>query len=531
MELDFVVVGSGFGGSVSALRLAEKGYRVLVVEKGRRFRPEDFPRSNWDVRRWLWMPRIGFRGPFKMTFFRHLTALSGVGVGGGSLVYANTLPTPKDAFFAAPSWSHLADWRAELAPHYETALRMLGATENPHLGPADDAIRAIGRELGREDGFQPVRVAVYFGQPGETVPDPYFGGEGPPRTGCNLCGGCMIGCRHGAKNTLDRNYLWLAERRGARVEPDSEVTWVRPRAGGGYEVEVRQGRSWWRRRRVTLVTRNVVFAGGVLGTVPLLLKLRADPDGLPRLSPRVGDRVRTNSEALFGVTTLRKDLDVSRGIAITSILHTDAHSHLEPVRYPAGSGFFRLLMAPLVSGESAPVRFLRTFAAFARRPLRFLRAYAVRDFARATVILLFMRTLEGTLRLRLATGGRLATALAGGPAPTANMPEVPDLARRMERQIDGVAGTLVTETLIGTPTTAHILGGACMGASAEEGVVDARHRVFGYEGLYVVDGSAVSANPGVNPSLTITALAERAMSLVPPAAARAAPAAEVASGP
>ncbi len=521
MDHDFVIIGSGFGGSVCGLRLVEKGYRVVMLEKGRRFAPEDFPRSNWDLRRWRWMPRLGFRGLFKMTFLRHLTVLSGVGVGGGSLVYANTLPTPRDEFFRAPGWAHLADWRAELAPHYATALRMLGATENPHLGPADQAVRAIGRDLGREEGFRPVRVAVFFGEPGKTVPDPYFGGEGPPRTGCTLCGGCMIGCRHGAKNSLDRNYLWLAERRGLRIEADTEVTWVRPRPEGGFEVEARQGRSRLHRRRVRFTARNVVFAGGVLGTVPLLLRLRARPDGLPRLSPRVGDRVRTNSEALIGVTTLRRDLDLSRGIAITSILHTDEHSHLEPVRYPSGSGFFRLLMAPLVAGERAPVRVLRTLLALARRPLRYLKAYLVRDWARSTVILLFMRTLEGTLRLRLRGGGRLSSSLAGGPAPTASMPEAADLARRMAERIDGVEATLATETLLGTPTTAHILGGACMGASPEEGVVDARHRAFGYEGLYVVDGSAVSANPGVNPSLTITALAERAMSLVPPAAAAA----------
>jgi len=518
MDIDYLVVGSGFGGSVSALRLSEKGHSVLVLEKGRRFRPQDMPRTNWNLRRWLWMPHLGFRGLFKMTFLRHLTALSGVGVGGGSLVYANTLPTPKDSFFQAPTWAHLADWKSELAPHYETALRMLGATENPSLGPADEAIRAVGAELGREQGFQPVRVAVYFGEPGKTAPDPYFGGEGPARTGCNLCGGCMIGCRHDAKNTLDKNYLWLAERRGARVEPDTEVTWVTPLQGGGYEVAALQGSTW--RRRVRYRARNVVFAGGVLGTIPLLLKLRASPNGLPRISSRLGEGVRTNSEALIGVTTLRKDLDVSRGVAITSILHTDAHSHLEPVRYPAGSGFFRLLMAPLVSGESWVTRFLRTFVSVARRPWAHLRAWFVGDWARSTLILLYMRTLEGTMRLRLGAGRRLASALSEGPAPTANMPEAADLAARVGRQIDGVPFTLVTETLLGTPTTAHILGGACMGATPEEGVIDARHRVFGYDGLYVVDGSAISANPGVNPSLTITALAERAMSFVPPPAAR-----------
>jgi cholesterol oxidase len=284
-------------------------------------------------------------------------------------------------------------------------------------------------------------------------------------------------------------------------------------------VEALQGASWFR-RRVRLRARHVVFAGGVLGTIPLLLKLRASLDGLPHLSPRLGESVRTNSEALIGVTTLQRDLDVSRGIAITSILHTDAHSHLEPVRYPAGSGFFRLLMAPLVSGESPAVRVLRSFSAVARRPLAHLRAWLVRDWARSTLILLYMRSLEGTMRLRLAFGGRLASAVSVGTAPTANMPEAANLADRVARRIDGVPTTLVTETLLGTPTTAHILGGACMGASPEEGVIDAHHRAFGYEGLYVVDGSAISANPGVNPSLTITALAERAMAFVPEARQR-----------
>jgi len=518
MEWDYLIVGSGFGGSVCGLRLVEKGYRVLMLEKGRRLGPTDFPASNWDLKRWLWMPALGFRGLFKMTFLRHLTVLSGVGVGGGSLVYANTLPVPREEFFAAPTWAHLADWKAELAPHYETALRMLGATENSHLGPADEALREIGREMGRAGGFAPVRVAVFFGAPGETVPDPYFGGEGPPRTGCTLCGGCMIGCRHGAKNTLDRNYLWLAERRGLRIEPDTEVTWLRPRPEGGYEIEARRGARWLGRARVRHRARNVILAGGVLGTVPLLLRLRASPDGLPHLSDRVGEVVRTNSEALIGVTTRRPDLDLSRGIAISSILQTDAHSHLEPVRYPAGSGFFRLLMAPHVAGGNAAVRFFRAAAELVRRPIQSLRAWLVRDWARSTQILLFMRTIEGSLRLRLGAGGRLATALSGGAAPTASIPEATALARRMEAKLDGFAGSLVTETLLGTPTTAHILGGACMGASASEGVIDARHRVFGYEGLLVVDGAAVSANPGVNPSLTITALAERAMSFVPPAA-------------
>ena len=516
MDLDFLVVGSGFGGSVSALRLAEKGYRVAVLEKGRRLGADDFPKSNWNLKRWLWMPALGFRGLFKMTFLRHVTVLSGVGVGGGSLVYANTLPIPKDPFFAAPSWSGLADWKRELAPHYPTVHRMLGAATNPYTTPADEVLREVGRELGRPaSDFQRTPVAVYFGKAEETVPDPYFGGEGPPRTGCSQCGGCMIGCRHGAKNTLDKNYLWLAERRGVAVEPDTEVTWVRPLPEGGYRVEAQQGARRFGRTARSWTARNVIFAGGVLGTVPLLLKLRASPDGLPGLSARVGEFVRTNSESLLGVVSARREVDYSKGIAITSLLQTDEHSHVEPVRYPSGSGFFRLLLAPAAPGSTALVRMARALATGLRHPWRALRGAFVLDWARHTTILLYMRTLEGHLRLRRGWGGLLSSSVSGGAAPTAFIPEAHDLVRRFGDKVHGLPQGLLTELLLDTPTTAHLLGGACMGATAEDGVIDAQHRVHGYQGLYVVDGSAISANPGVNPSLTIAALAERAMALLP----------------
>ena len=511
MDADFVVIGSGFGGSVSALRLAEKGHRVVVLEKGRRLGADDFPRTNWNLRRWLWLPALGFRGLFKMTFLRHVTVLSGVGVGGGSLVYANTLPIPGDDFFAAPSWSGLADWKRELSPHYPVVHRMLGAADNPYTTPADEVLREVGRDLGRPDGdFRRSPVAIYFGEPEVTVPDPYFGGEGPARSGCTQCGGCMIGCRHGAKNTLDRNYLWLAERRGVAVAPDTEVTWVRPLPEGGYRVDALQGARRLGRTRRSWTAANVVFAGGVLGTVPLLLRLRASPQGLPALSPRVGEFVRTNSESLLGVVAGRRDVDHSRGIAIGSVLHTDAHSHLEPVRYPSGSGFFRLLVAPNAPGRTALARVARAFASGLRHPVRALRALLVLDWARHTIILLYMRTLEGHLKLRLGVGGLLSTTVSGGAAPSASTPEAADLARRLGEKLDGLPQGLVTELLFDTPTTAHILGGACMGAKAEDGVIDAGHRIHGYPGLYVVDGAAISANPGVNPSLTIAALALRA---------------------
>jgi cholesterol oxidase len=515
---DWIVVGSGFGGSVSALRLAEKGYRVLVLEKGKRFHPAEFPTSNWDVRRWLWRPELGMRGIFQMSFLPHLTVMHGVGVGGGSLVYANTLPMPKVSFFESPSWSQLADWQHELEPHYATARRMLGATPNPVTTPGDRVLLSIAKDIGKEKDFRPTEVAVFFGEPGQEVPDPYFGGEGPNRVGCTGCGACMTGCRVGAKNTLDRNYLYLAEKRGATVRAETEVTAVRPRPEGGYRVETKHS---FGDESAVFTANCVIFAGGVMGTIPLLLRMREDPKGLPRLSARIGDFVRTNSEALIGVIAPDSKDDFSKGVAITSILETDEYSHLEPVRYAEGSGFFRMLAFPQVAGGDLAARLYETAASFVKAPMQWIRAWAVKDFAKHTQILLYMRSLEGTLRLRLGrnayTGFRrgLTSELAdGAPAPSAFIPEATDLARRFAEKVKGTTMTMVTETLAGTPTTAHILGGACMGRNANEGVIDAEHRVFGYDGLYVIDGSAISANPGVNPSLTITALAERAMSRI-----------------
>ncbi|MCS6898672.1 MAG: GMC oxidoreductase [Myxococcales bacterium] len=518
---DFVIIGSGFGGSVSALRLTEKGYRVLVIEKGRRFRKEDFPRSNWDVRRWLWKPELGFRGIFQMSFFEHVTVLHGVGVGGGSLVYANTLPLPKDDFFQKGSWAGLADWKNELSRHYATARAMLGAAPNPRLTRGDRILKEIAEDIGRSEHWEPTHVAVFFGEPNKEVPDPYFGGEGPPRVGCNFCGACMTGCRVGAKNTLDQNYLYLAERRGARILPETEVLHVRPRGADdgsdGYQIQAR-GPDGMR----TIEADQVIFAGGVMGTVPLLLRMKEDPRGLPRLSPRVGDMIRTNNEALIGVISPNPKDDFSKGVAITSILHTDEVSHIEPVRYAEGSGFFRMLALPHAPGNNILVRAGGAIRSFVRQPLIWLKALTVPDFARQSQVLLYMRTLEGTLRMRL--GRSVFTGMTrnivseldpGTPAPTAFMKEATDLAERFARKVGGVTMTLLTETLLGTPTTAHILGGACMGQDADHGVIDTQHRVFHYKGLYVIDGSAVSANPGVNPSLTITALAERAMSFIP----------------
>jgi cholesterol oxidase len=523
---DFVIVGSGFGGSVSALRLSEKGYRVLVLEKGLRFGRKDFPANNTDFKRWYWRPQMGAKGIFQMSFFDHVTVVHGVGVGGGSLVYACTHPTPKDDFFGAESWKHLADWKSELAPHYDTATRMLGAEPNPCDEIGDRIVREIAADLGRADHYEKTRVAIYFGekgQEGKEVPDPYFDGKGPSRVGCIQCGACMTGCRVGAKNTLDLNYLYLAERLGCVVRPETEVVAVRELTGGGYVLETKC--STEDRDYVDFSADNVVFAGGVLGTVPLLLAMKADPQGLPRLSDRVGDFVRTNSESIIGVCAEDDKVDYAKGIAISSIVHTDDHSHFEIVRYGKGSNFFQPYFLPHAPGKSLAGRVAETVRILRRHGGRYRAMKRAKDMASQSTIMLYMRTLEGSLKLRLGrspmTGfakGLVTKLDPGEKGPEAFMEEATDIAWRFAEKVRGIPTSLATETLLGTPSTAHILGGACMGTSASDGVIDAQHRVFNYPGLFVIDGAAVSANPGVNPSLTITAMAERAMGFVPPKA-------------
>jgi cholesterol oxidase len=515
LDYDYIVIGSGFGGAVAALRLSEKGYRVLVLEKGKWLRETDFPKSNWNVKRWLWMPFFRFFGLFRMTFFRHVAVLSGVGVGGGSLVYANTMPIPKKEFFEADTWSHLADWKKELDPFYQLALKMRGAALCPRLETGDLALKQLADEIGKADQFHPTTVAVYFGQPNVSSPDPYFEGKGPDRTGCNFCGGCMTGCRYNSKNTLDKNYLYLAQACGAKIQAESEVYDVIPihdqDGKNGYRIKWKSSTKLFKERG-EFMTRGVVFSGGVLGTVDLMLKLKKT--SLPKLSDKVGFGVRTNSESLVGVTTFNKDKNFSEGVAISSILNTDAHSHLEPVRYSAGSGIWRLLMSPMISGGSVLARILKLTFDLLLHPVKNFRAFTVDDWSKSTQILLFMQTIDGTLRFTKGLFGLKSKMDAGDP-PTAFIPESRALAEKYARIVNGKPMVLLTETLFGIPTTAHILGGAVMGKDITQGVIDKDNRVFGYDYMYVCDGSMISANIGVNPSLTITALSERAMSKVP----------------
>lgn len=518
-DYDVAVIGSGFGGSTTAMRLTEKGYRVVVFEAGRRFAAEDFPTSNWRVRRFLFMPRLGLRGIQRMTLLRNVLVLSGAGVGGGSLVYANTLYEPLEGFWQDPQWAAITDWRTELAPHYAQARRMLGADRAPDDTPSDDVMRGIAQRLGVSHTYRATDVAVYLGTPGETVADPYFGGLGPSRTGCLQCGACMVGCRHGAKNTLDRNYLYLAEAHGAAVRPEREVTDVIARPDGGYDVTSQRSGAWVRHQRDSVSAEHVVFSAGTLGTIRLLASLR-ERGRLPGLSARLGVRVRTNSEAIIGAQTVGAvTRDYSSGLAITSSIHPDERTHIEPVRYPKGSNAMGLLSTVLVDGGGRVPRQLRFAAKVARHPLAFLRSLSVRRWSERSLILLVMQSHDNslTLRWRRRRGGRVRlTSEQGEGAPNPSyIPAANDAARIAAELMGGVPASALNEVLLDVPATAHILGGACIGADAEHGVVDAYQRIFGCPGLHVADASTISANLGVNPSLTITAQTERAMAMWP----------------
>lgn len=526
---DYVVVGSGFGGSVSAMRLTEKGYKVLVLERGKRYSNRDFPFSNWLVWKFVWMPVLRCFGIWEFTPMELGLVLHGAGVGGGSLLYACVLEVPDDALFQNPSWRNLADWKTILTPHYKTAQRMLGVAPNPKLWPADDVLKEIADEMGQGHTFRPTNTGRFYGAEGEEVPDPYFGGEGPPRRGCQHCGGCMVGCRNNGKNSLDKNYLYFAEKGGAQIRPESEVTEIRPLPpgqpdGARYELAYYHSTAWFLKPKRRVRARNVVLSGGVLGTMKLLFQCRDVTRSLPHISQRLGDMGRTNSEALLGISSRRgSKVDYSKGIAITSIFHGDEVTCIEPCRFPDGSGFILLIAGPLFDKSSnALLRLARFFWEILRHPLDNIWGHWPFGWARRSTILLVMQTVDNRVRIRL--GRSLLTLFRKGlvskPDMEKALPSRINIAHQVTRdfaaKVNGVAAGSISEALLNMETTAHILGGCPFGKDAKEGVIGMDCQVHNYPGLYVVDGSIVPANPGVNPSLTITALAEYAMSHIPP---------------
>jgi len=529
-DYDFVVIGSGFGGSVSALRLAEKGYRVAVIEQGRRWTEGNLPKTNWNLAKWIWRPSLGCRGFFAMRFFKHLVVLHGNAVGGGSITYGNVLLVPPDSVWGQGSWTGLNDWAQVMPGHYTTAKRMLGVTTNRRLGPADLRLQEMAKEIGAENSFHPTEVGIFFGkdadEPGATYADPYFGSEGPSRQSCIACGGCMVGCRHDAKNTLDKNYLFLAERKGATLVAESKVVDVRPllnRADGsaGYSINVVSLAKGPRGRRHSIACHGVVFAASSLGTQDLLFRLR-EKKSLPRISEALGTCVRTNAESLIGVRFPGSKVDLSQGIAIGSGIYADDRTHIEAVRYPGGSdamGLIATVMArrrpgrtPLLNWPAALFRLLLT------RPIATLRVLLPFGWARETMIFLCMQTVDGHLTMRLKRrwfwpfSRQLTTH--GGKIP-AYIPAAHDFALKAAEATGGIPIASIPEMLLNVPMTAHCLGGAAMGRTRADGVCDSKNRVFGYQNMYICDGSMLGANLGVNPALTIAALTEHAMSHIP----------------
>jgi cholesterol oxidase len=519
---DYVIIGSGFGGSVSAMRLTEKGYSVLVLEKGKRFEDADFAKSNWQFWKYIWMPAIRAHGILQIAILKGVMVLHGAGVGGGSLGYANVLEVPTDETFATPAWNKNLKWGEVLRPHYETAKKMLGVARNPKLWRGDEVLKQIAEERGMGHTFRATDVGAFFGESAVTVADPFFGGAGPARAGCRHCGGCMVGCRYNAKNTLPKNYLYFAEKHGAQVKAEVEVTDVRPSTlnGSRYEITYRPSTSPIK-PQTKVYAKNVIFSAGVMGTMKLLLKLRDVKRSLPNLSPRLGDMIRTNSEALLGSIARQSDINYSEGVSISSIFNADEVTRVEPVRYPDGSSLMRFLGAPLVSDvTNVPARIFKSLTWIFSHPIDYLRTMVFPGWAHNVTILLIMQHVDNHMKFRI--GRSPLTLFRRGLVAeretdhkiSARVDAGHDVTRDFAKRINGVPLGSVTENVFNLPTTAHILGGAPMGQNADEGVVNENFAVHNYPGMYIIDGSIMPANPGVNPSLTITALAEYAMSKV-----------------
>ncbi len=530
-DFDFIVIGSGFGGSVSALRLVEKGYKVAVMEMGRRWTPDNLPRTSWSIHRWFWRPNLGLRGFFNMRFFRHVTILHGCAVGGGSITYACTLLSSPEKVWETGSWTGLADWKAEMPRHYETAARMLGVTENTNPRTCRPSLEERCRSRGHAGTLSTARKWASFSPSRENPATRSSlihssGEKAPTRTTCIACGGCMMGCRHGAKNTLDLTYLYLAEKHGTRVFPETQVVNVKPLGGvsdggAGYEVRTVNSTAWIRRQPRRFTCRGVVFSASSLGTMELLFQFKEN-GSLPAISQQLGKHVRTNSESLIGVRMPGYREDLSQGVAIGSGIYIDQHTHIEAVRYPRGSDAMGLLTTILTNGRPGPRRIAlwlkNVVSSLLRHPFRTVRVLQPLGWAREFVILLCMQALDGEIEMRWQRPWfwpfRKFLVSRGEKVPT-YIPKANEFAQKFAKLTGGVPMSMLPEILFNVPGTAHCIGGCVIADSGTHGVVDSHHRVFNYKNMYICDGSVVAANLGVNPSLTITALAERAMSFIP----------------
>ncbi len=520
-DYDYLVIGSGFGGSVSALRLSEKGYTVGVVEMGRRYAADDFPKTNTDLKNFLWMPKLGWYGIQQMTLLKHVYVAHGCGVGGGSLNYANTLLVPPSHVFEDPRWPTDENWESKLEPHYAMAKKMLGAIEAKNLNESDELLRQVvdDERAGGACTFRKHTVSIFYGdKAGETVKDPFFNGEGPDRTACKECGECMSGCKHNSKNTLDKNYLYLAEQRGTDVIAERRVTDIRPLEEGGYELHLEESTKRFGKKREVLRARGVVVSASVLGTVELLLKCK-ERGSLSKLSNELGDYVRTNAETFAGVRSYDPETDFSKGISITSGVNTPEGTHIEAVRWGKGHDFLGMNVTVMTAAGPPWPRWMRWAGNALRHPIQFFNTTRFKGWAQHSVLLMGMRPSNTYMRLALRnkiTGRHVDTKLTSGEKPESYMADVQEVAHDLAEKIGGVAQGGFAEAILDRATTAHILGGATMARDTSSGVCNEFGEVFGYDNLYVCDGSLVPANLTVNPSLTITALTEYVMSNISP---------------
>ena len=518
---DFIVIGSGFGGSVAALRLVEKGYSVCVLEAGKRWQPKDFPKTNWNVKKYIWAPAIGCHGIQRVWLTKDFFGLSGAGVGGGSLVYAMVLMKPLDPFYRDPQWAALdPDWKSTLAPHYQMARKMLGVAKFPKSTFSDKVLAEYAADIGRSDHFGPVEVGAFFGEPGVTVSDPYFGGKGPERTGCDFSGDCLIGCKTGGKNSTDKNYLYFAEKLGARIVPETVVTAIQPDRKGGYIIRSRKSTSIFTTDKKVWRAKQVVVSTGTLNTLSLLLRCK-QKGLLPNLSDRLGYKFRTNSEVIFFVRANERDIKYCEGAAITSILQVNDDTSIEVIRFSKGSDAFGLLANVLTDGGSKWTRVLKFFYQCLIHPTHFLKSLWVFGWASRSISMVCMQVYDNSLRILLKRNRlmpwrrHLASESPEDGIPT-YIPEANNAARALAKKINGIPQGCLSEVLLNRPLSAHMLGGCPISAGPDQGVVDKYGKVFGHEGLYIADGSIMPANLGVNPALTITALAEHVMSAIPP---------------